>query len=202
MSKEKEPMVKRGRSILVGGLCAVLVVAFFQVTLRAEGIEAVEPVSADSGYALPEFNLAAVDRLEPAAVENEAFSEPSPRIATPFVAPRLGGGSVLGNSLFKSTLAMGVALQVADYFLTKEALRYQGAAEGNPLMKGAVKNPYVFAAVKVGASAVSVFLLSTIYKKNKTLGWILSTVTNSLMTYVVLHNYGALRQVKAGPEGR
>jgi hypothetical protein len=45
---------------------------------------------------------------------------------------------------------MTAALNIADYALTREALRYGGVAEGNPMMKNIVKNTYIFAAVKRG----------------------------------------------------
>jgi len=91
---------------------------------------------------------------------------------------------------------MCVALNAADYFLTKEALRYNGVQEGNSALKGIVKDPLVFAAVKLGSTALNVYLLSTVYKKNKTLGWILTTVTNSVLGYVVAHNIDGLAKAK------
>ena len=55
-------------------------------------------------------------------------------------------------------------------------------------MKGLVKSPLLFAGVKLGVSAISIFLLDRIYQKNKTLGWIMTTITNSVMGYVVANN--------------
>ena len=54
------------------------------------------------------------------------------------------------DSIFTTTLLMTAALNIADYALTREALRYGGVAEGNPMMKNIVKNTYIFAAVKRG----------------------------------------------------
>ena len=52
-----------------------------------------------------------------------------------------------------------VALNVGDFLSTSEALKYPGLAEGNPIMKPFVKNPYAFAAVKPGKSTESPLLL-------------------------------------------
>ena len=100
------------------------------------------------------------------------------------------------DSIFTTTLLMTIALNTADYVLTRKALRYAGVAEGNPMMKNIAKDPYVFAAVKVGVSALNFYLMKNLYKKNRTLAWVLTTVTNFAMTYVVAHNIRVLSDAK------
>jgi len=70
-------------------------------------------------------------------------------------------------------------------------------AEGNPMMKNIVKDPYVFAAAKVGVSALNFYLMKHLYKKNRTLAWVLTTVTNFAMTYVVANNIRVLSDAKS-----
>lgn len=189
--------MKKGQSkVILGSLLALLAfLFFFQSVLCAETGET-SGERLETSPSLPEFSLKPVDTLEPVPVDNQAFGAPAPQITPQFLPPGFGGGASFGDAAFKSTLAAAFALNVADYFLTREALKYQGR-EGNPMMKGIVTNPYLFAAVKIGASAVSVFLLDTIYKKSKVLGWVLTTAVNSAMTCVVLHNAGAVQQLKA-----
>jgi hypothetical protein len=106
------------------------------------------------------------------------------------------GKSKSSDSIFTTTLLMNAALNTADYVLTRESLRYAGVAEGNPMMKNIAKDPYVFAAVKVGVSALNFYLMKNLYKKNRTLAWVLTTVTNFAMTYVVGHNIRVLSDAK------
>lgn len=190
-------MNNKVRRAILGGFFGFLAVFFlFQLSVLAETGEA-SADRFDTNLAVAEFSLSPVGTLAPVAVESEAFAAPAAQFNPQFLPPSMVGGNGFGDTAFKSSLAVGFALNVADYFLTRQALKYQGAAEANPLMKGIVKNPYLFAAVKVGASAVSIFLLDKIYKKNKVLGWVLSAAVNSALSYVVLHNYGVLKQVKA-----
>jgi hypothetical protein len=110
--------------------------------------------------------------------------------------PRAKSRSV-GDSFFEASALSTVALNFADYFSTREALRYPGLQEGNPLMKGVVKSPAAFAAVKIGISAVSYLSLKAIYKRNKTLGWVASTLTNLALSYVVSNNVRMISQARA-----
>ena len=81
-----------------------------------------------------------------------------------------------------------LGLNVADYFTTKEALRYMGVNEGNPLLKNIVRDPTKFAVFKLGITAFSYWNMKSLYKKNKTLAWIFSVASNALMYYVVTCN--------------
>jgi hypothetical protein len=98
-------------------------------------------------------------------------------------------GSAFGNTMFDANLLAMVALNVGDFLSTSEALKYPGLAEGNPMMKPFVKNPYVFAAVKVGMTALTYVSLKGLYKKNKAMGWIAATAANLFLGYVVSNNY-------------
>ncbi len=190
-------MNSKTRKAIFGGLLGFLgLFLLFQPSLLAETEEA-NADRFDTSLTVAEFSLSPVGTMTPSPVENEAFAAPAAQFNPQFVPPSVIGGAGFGDAAFKSSLAIGFALNVADYFLTREALKYQGTAEGNPMMKGIVKNPYLFAAVKVGASVVSVLLLNKIYQKNKILGWVLSAAVNSALSCVVLHNYGVLKQVKA-----
>lgn len=100
------------------------------------------------------------------------------------------------NTLFDATMVAHAALNAADYFSTREALKYPGLEEGNPLMKPFVKNDLAFAAVKIGLTAGNHLLMKKIYKENKTLGWIVSLTSNLLLSYVVVHNYNLIDQAR------
>jgi hypothetical protein len=113
-----------------------------------------------------------------------------------YAAPRLRTGAAISDALFTASVLSVVALNVADYFSTREALCFPGLQEGNPLMKGIVKDPVKFAAVKIGIAAVSYIGLKSLYKKNKALGWVASAASNILLGYVVSNNYRLIGQAK------
>ncbi len=105
-------------------------------------------------------------------------------------------GSAFGDTMFDANLLAMVALNVGDFLSTSEALKYPGLAEGNPMMKPFVKNPYTFAAVKVGLTALSYVSLKGLYKRNKAMGWIAATATNLFLGYVVSNNYRMINMAK------
>jgi len=98
--------------------------------------------------------------------------------------------------MFKASLVLTVALNLGDYFSTREALRYPNLVEANPALVNITKNPYVFAGVKIVACALSVYLLDRTYKKSKILGWVMSAAVNSLLTYAVVNNLRAIQLAK------
>lgn len=100
------------------------------------------------------------------------------------------------NTLFESSLITLSLLNIADYISTTKALKYPGLEEGNPFMKPFVKNDTLFAAIKAGVSVSNYYLLKKIHRKNKTLAWILSAVSNAALTYVVVHNYQMIEKAK------
>jgi len=100
------------------------------------------------------------------------------------------------NAFFTTSMVTLAALNVADYFTTMNALKYEGLAEGNPIMKPFVKREWAFAAVKIGVTAGNYFLLKNIHKKNKTLAWILSSAGNFIMSYIVARNLKMIDSMK------
>jgi hypothetical protein len=102
-----------------------------------------------------------------------------------------------GDSLYKISLVSLVALNAADYFSTLEALKYPGIKEGNVMMKSVVRDPYAFAAVKIGFTALSYYSLKSLYKKNKPLAWTLSIVSNIAYSYVVSNNLRIIHRFKS-----
>lgn len=102
-----------------------------------------------------------------------------------------------GDSLYKISLVSLVALNAADYFSTLEALRYPGVKEGNAMMKPVVRDPYAFAAVKIGFTALTYCSLKSLYKRNKVLAWTLSLVSNIAYSYVVSNNLRIIRRFKS-----
>lgn len=101
----------------------------------------------------------------------------------------------LGNSLYTASLLTLTALNIADCVSTVKALQLPGLEEGNPIMRPFTKKILLFSAVKLGITALDFHLLKNIYKKNKTLGWILSIVGNIAMSYVVSNNIRKIQSV-------
>lgn len=100
------------------------------------------------------------------------------------------------NTLFTSSLITFTALNVADYFSTREALKYPGLEEGNPLMKPFVKNPYAFAAVKLGISALSYYSMKSLFKKDKRMAWVMSLASNLALSYIVANNFRMIHKAQ------
>lgn len=98
------------------------------------------------------------------------------------------------SSLFAASLLTLTALNIADYVSTVKALQLPGLKEGNPIMRPFTKNILLFSAVKIGLTALDFYLLKNIYKKNKTLGWVLSIAGNFAMSYIVSNN---IRKIQA-----
>jgi hypothetical protein len=102
-----------------------------------------------------------------------------------------------GKAFFDANLVLMVGLNVADYVSTREALKYPGLTETNPLMKPFVKSPVAFAAVKLGTTALSYWSMKALFKKNKTVAWIMTTASNALLSYVVANNYRLIQGARA-----
>ena len=130
------------------------------------------------------MNMAASMVAAPAPV-------PAPALQATIARPRgFGGyrGDRLENSFFTASLVAMTALNVADYLSTRQALKYPGLQEGNPLMKPFVKNAALFAAVKAGTTVLSVWGMKSLFKRDRTTAWVLTTVSNFLLSYVVANN--------------
>ena len=113
-----------------------------------------------------------------------------------YIVPRIKLSNP-GASFYKISLVSLVALNAADYFSTLEALNYRGVKEGNAMMKSVVRDPYAFAAVKIGFTALSYFSLKSLYKKNKPLAWTLSIVSSIAYSYVVSNNLRIIHRLKS-----
>ncbi len=115
-------------------------------------------------------------------------------------ARRIFGGYIRAEkterAVFTASLATMTALNVVDYISTVRALKIPGLREGNPLMKPFVKNQAVFAAVKLGTTALSVWGMNSLWKKNKALAWVLTTASNFALSYVVANNFRLIQRAK------
>jgi len=103
---------------------------------------------------------------------------------------------VFEKSLFEASLIANVILNAADYFSTREALKYDGLQEGNPFMKPFVKDDMTFAAVKIGLTVSNYFVMKKLFKRNKTLGWIVSIASNLALSYVVSTNMNHIYEAR------
>ena len=97
---------------------------------------------------------------------------------------------------FSSSLIYNVGLNIADYLSTTEAIKHEGLVESNPLAALYVKSPAVFTAVKIGWTVGNYILMKKLYKKNKKLAWIVGTISNVVLSYVVANNIRLISQVK------
>lgn len=102
-----------------------------------------------------------------------------------------------GKALFDANLIVMLGLNVADYISTREALKYPGLTETNPLMKPFVKNPTAFAAIKFGTTALTYLSMKAIFKRSKTVAWVMTTASNVLLSYVVANNVRLIQGARA-----
>jgi hypothetical protein len=112
----------------------------------------------------------------------------------------LGGFKPAGNpgkALFDLNLVAMVALNIADYASTREALNYPGLRESNPLMTPFAKSPVAFAAVKIGTTALTYWCMKALFKKNKTVAWVLTTASNVFLSYAVANNLQMIQRARA-----
>jgi len=104
--------------------------------------------------------------------------------------------SDFGDSLYNASLISLVALNAADYFSTLEALKSPGVEEKNPVLKSVVKDPYAFAAIKIGFTALACYSLKTLYKKSRPLAWAISIASNLACSYIVSNNFRIINRCK------
>lgn len=128
---------------------------------------------------------------------NEPVAAEAPQVIAPPRIPSFGTPGRTGKSLFDANLVLMLGLNVADYLSTREALKYPGMAETNPLMRPFVKSPAAFAAVKFGTTALTYVSFKAIFKKNRTVAWVMSTATNVLLSYVVANNVRLIQDARA-----
>ncbi len=121
----------------------------------------------------------------------------SPQLMSPPRVPSFRPSVRSGKAFFDANLVLMVGLNVADYFSTREALKYPGLTETNPLMRPFVKSPVAFAAIKAGTTALSYLSMRAIFKRNKTVAWVMTTASNVLLSYVVANNVRLIQGARA-----
>jgi hypothetical protein len=178
--------------ILAGGLIAAT---------PASASEAVWEVLVSTGLQ-PSTSVLPNPLPAPAIVPFEVLAaEPAPasgpQIAAPPRIPVFTVGRPSSRAFFDANLVIMVGLNVADYFSTKAALKYPGLEETNPLMRPFVKSPAAFAAIKAGTTVLTYLSFRAIFKRNRTMGWIMTTVTNGLLSYVVANNVRLIQAARA-----
>jgi len=127
----------------------------------------------------------------------EALPAPAPYLSIPLTVPLYRPAPNSGKALFDASLVLMVGLNIADYFSTREALKYPGLTETNPLMKPFVKSPAAFAAIKLGTTALSYWSMKAIFKRNKMVAWVMTTASNVLLSYVVANNMRLIQGARA-----
>jgi len=127
----------------------------------------------------------------------ETLVIPAPQLTVPVRIPVYKPIVKSGKALFDANLVLMVGLNIADYISTREALKYPGLAETNPLMKPFVKSPVAFAAIKAGTTALTYWSMKSIFKRNKTVAWVMTTASNVLLSYVVANNVRLIQGARA-----
>jgi len=117
---------------------------------------------------------------------------------TIYAGPRTTPQVSFEKYLFDANLAYMLAVNVADFFTTRAALKHPELVEANPLMQPFVKNDAVFASVKAGLTLGSYFIMKNLFKKNKPLAWVASIAANAALSYVVFNNLRMIRSVQPG----
>ena len=176
-----------------------------------------EAVAKDYSFVIPEFSLIQADsspyffNLRPLPnisqeeattspdLETEARISPSTKnVISPekIFQPHLRAEKI-ENAFFTSSLITLALLNAADFVTTNKALQHEGLSEGNPLLKPLVKNKIAFGVVKASLTYLNYQLLKKLHRRNKTLGWLLSTLSNAVMGYVVWHNLKMIEKVRS-----
>jgi len=101
-----------------------------------------------------------------------------------------------GQGGFIAAVGAIVVLHAADYLTTRHALQYSRLQEGNPFMKKIVSSPLLFAGVKLGVAGLQTLLLKGLFKKNKTLAWVIGTAMNVALSAVVANNLSKIRKIR------
>jgi len=96
-------------------------------------------------------------------------------------------GLIADNTIFKSLQISYVGMDYADVGITTCAL-WRGATEANPLTKWYANNPPLMIGLHTLGNAFIVKLTSGLYKKNKTLAWVMIIGLNMVKAYVIYHN--------------
>lgn len=103
----------------------------------------------------------------------------------------------LEKSLYITSLITLITLNIADYFSTIKASEYKDLKEFNPVIRPLVKNPPLYFILKLGVNAYTLYSMEKLYEKNKKLAWVISTVANVALSYIVFNNIRQINQSKA-----
>lgn len=142
------------------------------------------------------FGQTIIQSVTPDAESIEQAPGLSQAVTFPRPLPGIKVSRDVGKALFDVNLVAMLGLNIADYLSTREALKYPGLEETNPLMKPFVKSPTAFAAIKIGTTALTYWSFKKIFKRNRAAGWILSTASNLLLSYVVANNLQQIQRAK------
>ena len=145
-----------------------------------------QPSTVGLAGALAAADLATSD-LAPVIAEKTAAEAARPV----FVETRRSSGR---GSLHALSVA-SAALQGLDAYTTMAALK-RGAVESNPMMRGAVRNPGVFMAVKASMAAATILAAQKMWPTNKVAAIAVLAVSNGVMATVAAHNMSVMRQLK------
>lgn len=111
-------------------------------------------------------------------------------------APRPTPGRVPAASIALGSLYVSTAvLQGLDVHSTLRGMR-DGASEANPVMKGLVKNPATFIAMKAGVAAGTIMATRSIAKKNRVTAMLTLAAINAAYGAIVHHNYQVSRRLR------
>lgn len=178
-------------------ILSALVLLAFYAPVRA-AVPASEILVATALLPAPAVVLGAPPPLTTQEPAFDGFLIPSStslQFPRPLPSPAVSPGA--GKALFNANLALMIGLNAADYFSTVEALKYPGLEETNPLMKPFVKSPAAFAAIKIGTTALSYWSMKAVFKKNKTMAWVMTTATNAVLSFVVVNNMRLVQQARS-----
>ncbi len=99
-------------------------------------------------------------------------------------------------SMLPALYATSAALQGYDAYSTLTVLK-NGGREVNPVMKGIVKSPAAFVAMKAGVTMASIMAAESLWKNNHRFGAIgLMVASNLMMGVVARHNAQVLSSLK------
>jgi hypothetical protein len=192
MSKKETKMKKQ---IVLAAIAAVLVLSAGSVGAKEIDFSLVGTATMPQSFL---FSTEVMNMAAPLVAAPVAALAPA--LPVNIVRPRGFGGSFRGERLekgfFTASLVAMTVLNIADYVSTKQALKYPGLSEGNPLMKPFVKNAVLFAAVKGGITVLSVWSMKSLFKRNKTMAWVMTTASNFLLSYVVSNNMRLLSRMR------
>ena len=191
------------------------------LVITLQPLSAGQSTAGDAGCIIPTdrreqllftYPLAAVEYLTeaeilslslPPAPQPKNMTSPSPAqpVFEPWAAYRFNRPSPLAaveKSLFTGTLIGLVGLNIADYIITKQAIKKFGDDEMSPFLRPFAKNDFALAAFKVGTTLMSVIGLRDIHVTDKPMAWALSLISNFLVSYALANN---LEQLEAAGNG-